>query len=154
FLEKPIKDFWDRTLKQAASTANNGLDTLRRREGMKMWRLAMCCWGAYLGQLNDKRRKLITDFVLWRAEQDLKTSLELFGEQIQSLHGQPSIPFTPIYTMLKDEFTVDELEEAAGSLNYDTTSKLVIHRWVKRGAIEKLSKKKYRKVLKVCAKRN
>ncbi len=154
FLEKPIKDFWDRTLKQAAATANNGLDTLRRREGMKMWRLAMCCWGAYLGQLNDKRRKLITEFVLWRAEQDLKTSLALFGEQIQALHGQPSLYYAPLYTMLKGEFTVDEVEEAAGTLNFDTPSKNIISRWIKRGAIEKLGKKKYRKILKVCAKGN
>ncbi len=46
FLEKPIKDFWERTLKQVASTANNGLDTLRRREGMKM-----CVWLCVVGEL-------------------------------------------------------------------------------------------------------
>ena len=148
FLEKPIKDFWDRTLKQAASTANNGLDTLRRREGMKMWRLAMCCWGAYLGQLNDKRRKLITDFVLWRAEEDLKTSLALFGEQIQALHGKPSIRWAPLYAKLPQEFTVDDVDELCGKMEMDSTARLITSRWSTRGAIEKCGKKKYKKILK------
>ncbi len=86
--------------------------------------------------------------MLWRAEQDLKTSLELFGEQIQALHGKPSIKFAPLYAKLKEIFTADDIDELCGQMGYDSKSKKIIFNWKERGAIDKVGRKKYRKILK------
>ena len=151
FMVKPIADWLEEKRKLSGNEKNFAMDVFRKREGVKMWRLAMCCWGAYLGELNEKRKQIIKDFVIWRQENDLQNILELYGKEMQESATEINIPFASVYARLKDEFTLKDVEQIANELEINSPVRHICYTLKKRGFIEKTSPKrnsKFRKIIK------
>jgi hypothetical protein len=101
--------------------------------------------------VSKREQKVITDFVLWFIECDLKESLRLFGEKYNKMASEASTEnvrsHPSLFEALPDVFTKNDIVKKCMTLNIMTKVEDIIWRWSKDKAITKTEvKHQYKKV--------
>lgn len=122
-------------------------DMFRRRSAVKAFRAAMLCVAMY-DTLNTATQKVISDFCLWLADNDLKTLCELYTvekkrKEVKNLGGRPSI-----LDSLPDEFTREDVYVTSIKGGKISPVGKTLGAWMHYGRIEKIGENLYRKVKK------
>ena len=150
FLKAPLLQWLNERKKESSESFDYAMDQFRRRSAVKAWRVAMVCVAIYGGKVTSQRQKVITDFALWYAENDLQELCRMYGNKMDESVLTGSVPHATyaknIYALLPDTFTQQELKEALKKCFMKTPASQVIYTWNKDGIIEKLDKTTCRKV--------
>ncbi len=144
FMCKPLEAWLEEKRLLALRTQDQALDHFRKREAVKMFRMAMVCYGCFCGEMTDESKRLITDFCLWWGEQDLQNLIDIYGEMVKDTALKHHSKRDDIFAQLPDEFTAAEVEQARTKAGIGTQTKVIIYRWKIAGLIEK-EDKHYRK---------
>ena len=135
---------------EASMSLDDAKDVFRRRAALKGFRLAMLCTQCW-ANVSKREQKVITDFVLWFIECDLKESLRLFGEKYNKMASEASTEnvrsHPSLFEALPDVFTKNDIVKKCMTLNIMTKVEDIIWRWSKDKAITKTEvKHQYKKV--------
>ena len=122
-------------------------DMFRRRSAVKAFRAAMLCVAMY-DTLNAATQKVISDFCLWLADNDLRTLCELYTVEKKRKDAKRTIGRPSILDTLPDEFTREDVYVAGIKGGKTATVSQTIATWVCYGRIEKVGDNLYRKVKK------
>ena len=145
FMHEPLQEWLEEKRLLALRTSDTALDHFRKREAVKMFRMAMVCYGCYCGELDEGRRQTIIDFCLWWGEHDLSHLLALYGTMVKDQARTKSATKKDLFATLPDAFTVADVEAARLRTCTQTSTPVIICRWKKAGLITK-EFKTYRKV--------
>lgn len=145
FMHEPLQEWLEEKRLLALRTSDTALDHFRKREAVKMFRMAMVCYGCYCGELDDLRRQTIIDFCLWWGEHDLNHLLALYGTMVKDQARTKSATKKDLFATLPDAFTAADVEAARLRTCTQTSTPVIICRWKKAGLITK-EFKTYRKV--------
>lgn len=148
FMCEPLQAWLEEKRLLALRTQDQALDHFRKREAVKMFRMAMVCYGCFCGEMTDDARRLITDFCLWWGEQDLQNLIDIYGEMVKDTAVKHHMRRDDIFARLPDVFTAAEVEQARTQAGIGTQTKVIIYRWKTAGLIAKDEEKKlYRKLV-------
>ena len=137
FIHHPLEAWLEEKRLLALRTQDQALDHFRKREAVKMFRMAMVCYGCFSGNLTDANRQDITDFCLWWGEQDLKNLTDLYGEMVKDTMQRSYSKKDDIFARLADTFTAADVEKARTEAHIATPTKVIVYRWKKAGLIAK-----------------
>ena len=137
FMYAPLQDWLEEKRLLALRTQDQALDHFRKREAVKMFRMAMVCYGCYCGQLDDARRQTIIDFCLWWGEHDLQNLIALYGEMVKDAQRKICKPRQDLLANIPDAFTASDVEAARLRANIKTPTAMILYQWKKAGLIEK-----------------
>ena len=132
WLHKPLDKWIDNVLKEARQKVSGGMSTFRWRAAVNAFRYALICSQLY-AQLNEERKKLIIDFAVWFAEQDLKNRMELFAAPLEE-HLQPISQPTPkenLYALMPSPFRISDVETGCIRLGIKSQPNCIVTMWVK-----------------------
>ena len=145
FMYAPLQQWLEEKRLVALRTSDTALDHFRKREAVKMFRMAMVCYGCYCGQLDDLCRQTIIDFCLWWGEHDLNHLIALYGEMVKEQTSTRCTVKKDLFASLPDVFTSADVEAARLRTCTQTSTPVIICRWKKAGLIKK-EFKTYKKV--------
>lgn len=144
FMHAPLQAWLEEKRLLALRTSDTALDHFRKREAVKMFRMAMVCYGCYCGELDDARRRTIIEFCLWWGEHDLRNLIALYGELVKETEQKKRIPKKDIFATLPDEFTAADVEKARLQAGISSCTSKIIHLWKRAGLVEKRFGKYYK----------
>lgn len=139
FLHRPLLDWLEKERVRAAETLNEARDVFRRRAAVKGFRLGMLCHALY-NTVGKREKQIITDFVLWFCQVDLRNSLYQFESRYNELQQQVKrvgVLHQGVFSNLGDTFTKTDLRVALQRAYIKTPVPKVISLWKKNGLIEK-----------------
>jgi hypothetical protein len=146
-----IDKFQKEQCDQAALAYDRARDTVRRRVGVRGFRLALLCTTLY-PKVGKKEREVIIRFVDWWMHQDIECTLMLWGKKYNEVVENATVQNISqrnVFQQLKDEFTKDDLYVVCKREGIKTKLQQIIWQWKKGKHIEEIVKnKRYRKVTK------
>ena len=141
---------WDwmeaRRLEYLETQENPALDIFRRRAAVIGFRAGLIGMLLCEGDETDEA----VDFATWVAGYVLQEQLDLFGEEMnrlmldgENLDKETSVStcYQPLFSILPEEFTAEQLAAISMQAGYKSRIKQVIWRWKQNGLIEKVGKK-------------
>ena len=135
-----LKEWLEKTRLDASLALDDAKDVFRRRAALKGFRLALLCSQCW-NKVTQREKDIITKFVLWYVECDLRESLRLFGEKYNNMAAESTTKdvksHPSLYDSLPDEFTKNDVVKKSMTLNIMTKSEDIIWRWQKDGVIKK-----------------
>lgn len=150
YIYKPLLGWLEQERIKSAATLNEARDVFRRRAAVKGFRLALLCHGLYTN-VGSRERKIITDFVLWFCNIDLRNSLYQFGQRYNELQQnakKTGVPHVDLYNKMADEFTKTDVRLALQRAFIKSPARNVLSLWRKNNLIKQIGNEKYQKVKK------
>ena len=145
-IRKAIED-WDESKRQEyLQTLQPSLDIFRRRSALNGFRAGLVAF-----MLCDKQEtdEAVT-FALWYAERCLYYQMKLYGNQLDAISNAQQlgslVKNVRYLELLSQEFTRQEFENLRAANNQPTNVRMIIHRWVKEGKVEKIGENLWRKL--------
>ena len=151
FLHEVLMQWLDEKLQIARGNGDIALDDFRKRCAVMGFRAGLVGIGCYKLQLNDDRRKIITEFVRWFADMALINLIRYYGKQAEKMaetYGPVEKARTAsdsLFDTLQDEFTLGDIEEKRLRFGLTARTQRLIFFWTKKGMITKCSVGKYKK---------
>lgn len=138
---KPLDKWVDSTLQEAKETYSVSMSQFRWRAAVNAFRYALICSQLY-AQLNEERKKLIIDFAVWFAEQDLKNRMDLFAAPLEAeIADQVKIsPKENLYKMLPSPFRITDVESVCIKLGIKSQPPAIVSLWIKENMVVKQQK--------------
>lgn len=143
-----ILDWLEKQRKLASLDNDAAADVFRRRVGVKGFRLAlvcMCCWDS----IGKREKETIRQFVLWFMDRDLKESLKMFGQKYNDNIANTFLDtkhLPGLFDSLPETFTKNDVIAQCIKTNTKTKVKVILYRWRKDKAIDKIGENKYKKI--------
>lgn len=121
-------------------------DVFRRRVAVRGFRLGLLCYALWENPKPSDLNKCIP-FIEWWMEQDIEHSLKLWGARYnQDVQVGPTLTQKPVYSLLKDEFTKEDVYTALRQCGRNTRVDVTVSRWIKMGFAKKVKKNTWQKL--------
>ena len=148
-VSKALDDWQEQKRQYAERTMSASVDTFRRRAGVIGFRAGMLAYVLY-GMKNGASAARFGEYI---AEYVFREQMRLFGDALeQSSKEQEKLTesnkgaVVALLDKLPQRFTTQELMSLRARNGASTNVKVIIHRWLKAGYIEKTAEREYRKV--------
>ena len=138
WLFDPLHQWLLKKLDEANERVSGAMAHFRKRAAVNAFRYGMICTQLF-PQLRQQHKDLITDFVLWFAEQDLRNRLALFESEIEPEEPHTYVgPQHSLFELLGNSFTKEEVRLQAIRLGIKSQPAYIVHIWVKNHLIKKM----------------
>ena len=141
-----LSDWLERKRLEALDDMDRTKDMFRRRSAVKAFRAAMLCVAMY-DTLNAAIQKVIADFCLWLADNDLRTLCSLYDVEKNRVEKKKTGP-KGILDQLPDEFTREDVYVTLLKNFKKTSVSQTLNNWLHYKRVEQVDKGVYRKVKK------
>ena len=145
FMIPVCQKFLNEQLTKASNSMDQSRDQFRKRIAIDMYRGAMVDWGCALGKLDDRRRKIISEFRLAKAEEMIETKVAEFGDMVNRPVRVNSCHYGDLFEAMPAEFSTRELAQKAIELNVKSEAKVIVNHWKKAGKIDSKERGLYTK---------
>lgn len=150
FLYPVIREWLGEKLKLAKENADYALDAFRKRCAVMAFRAGMVAVGCYKLQMNERREKIISQFVKWFGDRALDNLMHYYGHMVTRggfvTKQRKSIVSDTIFSNLPNVFTTADVEEVKNRFNMKQPPRAIIFMWRNRGMIKDIERGKYEKV--------
>lgn len=137
-------DKWQEDMRQLSLRFNDiNLDTFRRRAAVVGFRAGMIAWFLY-GKNNKVTQSRTISFAQMIAEQMCVTLMQRF----KITETSNVIDYKYVWNKLKDEFSMQDVEDAATACNCKTAARQIVYKWKSKELIRKETPKTYKKQIK------
>lgn len=133
FLKEALRDWNERNRQEAVRTGDRTRDTFYRRSAVVGFRAGMLAWFLYGERNTPKLRKDTIAFAQWVADQMLTQHMLRF--EIDG-RGSNTNKWEEAYSMLGNEFTLEEMQQSLIVTGCTTKLKQVLYKWHLSGCIE------------------
>lgn len=145
WLRASIADFNRRHMEIAARDMDDARDVFRRRVAVRGFRLGLLCYSLWENPRQSDLVKCIP-FIEWWMEQDIEHSLKLWGARYnQDVQVGPQLTQRPVYSLLKEEFTKEDVYSALRQCGRNSRVDVTVSRWIKMGFAKKIAKNRWKK---------
>lgn len=135
-------DSWQERMRQLAIRFNDiNLDTYRRRAAVVGFRAGMLAWFLF-GKDNEVNKRRTIAFSQMIAEQMVVTLMQRY----KVMEVSNVIAFKYVWNRIKDEFTMQDVEDAAVACNCKSLPKQIVFAWKQKNLIEKVDPQTYKKL--------
>lgn len=146
WLQPTIDAFNTRQMEIAGRDMDDARDVFRRRVAVRGFRLGLMCYALWENPRQSDLMKCIP-FIEWWMEQDIEHSLKLWGQRYnEEVDVAVVLPQRPVYSLLKDEFSKEDVYAALRQCNRSSRVENVISNWSKMGFVKKVAKNHYKKI--------
>ena len=148
WLRPTIEGFLERHRKKAAIDYDRARDVFRRRAAVRGFRLGLLCHALWDKPRESDLKKCIP-FIEWWMEQDIESSLKLWGVRYNNETEQgPQLRNKSLYNELGDTFTKEDVYAQCVRLGIKSPVRSIVHGWVAIKAARKVDKNKWQKIKK------
>lgn len=145
WLKPAIINFLETQLKKAALDLDKARDVFRRRAAVRGFRLGLICMALWERPTENNLKKCIP-FIEWWMEQDLESSLKLWGARYNTeVEEAPNLYNRSLYAELRPAFTKNDVYALCVKQGIKSPVRQVIYNWIKLGYVEKTGKDEYQK---------
>ena len=145
WLRPTIADFNKRHMEIAARDMDDARDVFRRRVAVRGFRLGILCHSLWENPKHSDLVKCIP-FIEWWMEQDIEHSLKLWGARYnQDVQVGPQLTQKPVYSLLREEFTKEDVYSALRQCGRNSRVDVTVSRWIKMGFAKKIAKNRWKK---------
>lgn len=145
WLMPTLDAFQSRQMTLAAKDVDRARDVFRRRVGVRGFRLGMLCTALWENPRASDLEKCIP-FIEWYMEQDLESSLKLWGSRYNELSDVVQVVSQrKLFDLLPDEFSRTDVYELCMKQGVKTPVRRILFEWRHVNCVEELSKDKYKK---------
>lgn len=144
-----INKFHKAEVARAAMDVDRARDVFRRRVAVRGFRLGMICCALWENPRPSDLEKCIP-FIEWWMEEDLKSTLKLWGERYNTLTDvvDYNVRQRTVFDALEERFTRNDVYAVCTKQGIKTPVRRIIHEWKKINAINKVDEQTYQKQIK------
>ena len=149
WINSTVRKFNHEQCVRAAQEVSRARDTFRRRTGERGKRLALLCTQLYDKPMTQADKRACAKWIKWFMEVDIEEVVSAFGHPYEKQINEGAFDkpryYAKPFELLSDEFTANDVAFRAKQCNLNSTTKLIVHRWLEAGFIERIGDNKWRK---------